>query len=618
MKSPVLTQLLSRLNDDLLRLHPDAKGLDRDFRTIEYRLEHEGFSFLAKTLPILSDAILHGIETKRFTCPTNFKTIRKGALPRIFSGLLCKVFDSSTGDLLEPIDTEALLTLRQVTMLFKKALATYADDDQLSTEACESFFDVERKVTGIIPDSFRFLIERAASYILPTLEIGLDSLRMKHGPGAVYEPVKGNQKWRLLSKFLFSGSLDSYGYSDLFMSGRMTDHLLPYEIESKRSLSDSLLHSGLGGKSRLFAVPKSSTSKRTITVEPLLNQFVQQGLNEHLRVQIRKCSILSRCLELSDQRLNNNLARIGSITRKYSTIDLKSASDLLSLKLVESVFQHRTHFLSMMLDCRTHEVEYNKTSTIIRKFAGMGNALTFPVQSVCFALVSIAAILDARKEFPYEKNVRRAAGMLRIYGDDIIVPSQYARQVVSGLELAGLIVNKNKSFFDGSFKESCGTDWCAGVEITPVYLKYHPGLISKETRALANYAEAANRMFLRCLYSTAEFLADLVESVTGKLPLVQKCTWSTLWSTLEDKRSAPGLGWITRLGHYSFQRWNKYHHCWTVRSPVITSVERKDVLDGYPALLKFLHTPLLGRGRRHLRSTPIRFKTKILMRWVPA
>lgn len=600
MKSPV--ELLRSLFRDLNRLHPNVKGLDRDFRTIEERTKHEGFSFLAKTMPILSDAIFFGIESKRFTCPSNFKRIRRGSIPRLLSGLICEVFDPLSGELKDNIDPGVVKSLRQVFALFKKTVASLSDDDQLSEEAFNSFFDCEQDVLRHIDDkTLEFVISRVSSFILPNLENDLENMRFKHGPGAVSEGYKGNQKWLALWDSVKSGSLDSVGFSDFLVSERYADHVTveSQNLDTRVSFINSQFSSN---SARLVAVPKTSISKRTITVEPMLNQFVQQGLNTALRDNILRCGILKQCLTLTDQSKNQELARIGSYLHNYSTLDLKSASDLLSLKLVELIFDRFPKFLGLLIDSRTQEVRTLKRTSSLSKYAGMGNATTFPVQSVVFTVVSIASILIQDRKFPTYRNVKRVARMVRCYGDDIIVSSSHARSVVRGLHSVGLKINEKKSFFDGSFKESCGKDWFAGVDITPVYLRYHPHNLSKETRALTNYIEASNLCWEGCYYDLSTALKDLVEEDFGPLPYVTK--------------DSGALGWRTRRNDYSFQRWNKYLHNWSVKTLVVRPRRRRDHLDGPPALLKFFLTPLLGRPKDSLSTSPMRYNNIVSRRWV--
>jgi hypothetical protein len=215
-------------------------------------------------------------------------------------------------------------------------------------------------------------------------------------------------------------------------------------------------------------------------VEPLLNQFIQQGLNIELRQMIDKSPILSMCLALTDQSHNQKLALAGSLTDDWATIDLKSASDLMSVQLVRNVFGGHGDFFLRMMECRSPWAKCDKYHINLGKFAGQGNALTFPVMSVCLAVICIAAILDKKGFKPSYWNVKRAARQLRIYGDDIIVGKQYAHQCVTWLENVGFIVNVTKSFLEGNFKESCGVDAFKGVDVTPLYIGNRPDDQSEE------------------------------------------------------------------------------------------------------------------------------------------
>lgn len=90
---------------------------ERDVDTILRRVEHEGFSFLAITLPTLSDALERGLEDGRFTCPSAFA--RHGGLPRLLGGYFKRVFDRAGSPLPEPCP-EAIRCIRQICRFWKK------------------------------------------------------------------------------------------------------------------------------------------------------------------------------------------------------------------------------------------------------------------------------------------------------------------------------------------------------------------------------------------------------------------------------------------------------------------------------------------------------------------
>lgn len=208
------------------------------------------------------------------------------------------------------------------------------------------------------------LYRHVTHWVLPHLD-KCDELRCKHGPGAVAERLSSNQKW-----------------SEVVRGLSVYDHRISdtgYDV-ARLGLTDSLylelpLQSPPSGRARLVSVAKSSTSRRTITVEPCLSMFVQQGLNEFLRDSIAKDPVLSKCLSLSDQRPNQILALTSSHDGKYATIDLSSASDRLSYELVKLTFQKNPRFSSLVDQCRSDLVIGPSGPVPVQKFAGMGNAL---------------------------------------------------------------------------------------------------------------------------------------------------------------------------------------------------------------------------------------------------
>jgi len=340
----------------------------------------------------------------------------------------------------------------------------------------------------------------------------------------------------------------------------------------------------------------------------MLRQYLQQGLNAVLREAISECSILRECLALTDQSLNQKLALEGSQNGMWATIDLKSASDLLSQKLVGSVFGHHTDFHRCLMDSRSPFVytgSDNAPEVTLGKYAGMGNATTFPVQSICFAVVCIAAILHSWGVKPNIGQVRRASRLVRVYGDDIIVHSDHAHQVVKWLHDVGLKVNVKKSFLEGNFRESCGTEAFMGVDITPIYIRYWPHQIAESPSVCAHLVSLSNHMWLQGLYSTSNYLKEKVEEYLGStLPLVSSQSGS--------------LGWHTRHDAVEPHKWCYGTHQFMTRTFALKPVKFRDRLDGYAALLKCLTTPLLGRDKDHLERSTMRYKNRMVRRWVPS
>lgn len=587
MKSPLV--LLSALLQGCKRLEPCVNGIDRDYLTIESRVKHEGDSFLTVALPALCNAFDEGLSTGRFTCPPGFKKTRGGAIPRLFSGMLCEVFDNITGTVLNKPNLNIVLMMREICRMFKKL---QLDDDQVEIldraakqkfikceDACKESFQLDsRKI---------FILDRVSSYILPNIE-AIDPREMffKHGPGSVAESVMPNQKWSVIMRSL--DALVDYGF-DMFRY--ISDH-------GDGPISDVPLRD----QAKLVTVPKNSRSRRTITIEPCWKQFLQQGYNEVLRDHIKKDSVLRWCLDLNDQSHNQKLAIEGSHTDEWATIDLSSASDLLTTKLVSLVLNRRPLLLEGLLACRSPQLETDEGPIPLEKYAGMGNATTFPIQSIVFAVLAISALIDGKA--PTFGRVVRAAKKVRVFGDDIIVPTRAAHKVVEWITEAGLTVNLEKSFLKGNFKESCGVDAYSGIDVTPIYVRHHPFNISKRNPSiLEHFVSLSNSYFLRGHYEVANLCSRWVEeALRCRLPLVYRTTGA--------------LGLHTRVNACEFHKWNSQLHRPQLKAYSVLPIYRKDAIDGYEALLKFFCSRLMPEDSKHLQRTPVRFRNKAVQRWV--
>lgn len=213
--------------------------------------------------------------------------------------------------------------------------------------------------------------------------------------------------------------------------------------------------------SRLTFVPKNVNELRTICVEPNLNMYYQLGLGAMIEDELR----MQFGVDLSTQQFKNReLARLGSIDDSYATIDLSSASDSISLKLMQWLEADRFAPFSLLRTSHTRngmsgdEVELHMIST-------MGNGFTFPLETLIFVCMVMSVFLSFGKP----------PGLYRedwgVFGDDIIVPSYMYNRMCRLLTLTGFTVNTDKSYAVGPFKESCGGDFYLGHGVRGVYLK---------------------------------------------------------------------------------------------------------------------------------------------------
>jgi hypothetical protein len=589
MKS--LLGLSRSLFRDLKRFHPDASRLDRDLRSIEARIESEGVGFLSVALPAFGKAFDQSLASGKMAFIPGFS--RYGQIPKFLSGIVCHIFDSKTGVLKSNAPLDAILSVRQVCYFFKKYLPADDRASKLARIAVRGFENTDSEIRDVdISRLSRF--GHVCSFVMPDLD-EVQDFKCKHGPGAVLEGYTTNQKWLEVYHGLleFDRRLCLVGYD--LPAALLIDH---------HNYSDDLQDDVSSACARLITVPKSSIALRTITVEPCLNQFVQQGLNETLRIHIAKDPILRLSLTLDSQLPNQVLAVEGSLTGDWCTIDLSSASDRLSLQVVKEAFAKRPRFLQALLASRTPNVDLGNHSEItLKKFAGMGNATTFPVQSLVFACLAITAITQSEKHLTSEK-IRCAARSVRVYGDDIIIRTEHYQAVADWINSFGLMINQGKTFKEGFFRESCGVDSYKGYDVTPVYLHRDPDVASTDPSAFESLVSSSNQLWMKCYYETSNYIRVICDKLR-ELPLVP-CKSS-------------GLGWHTRLDVSTYQRWSRGLHRFEVRTYVVVGLRRADALDGYPALLKYFHHPIIGRDDpTHLSASVRRFNTKLRRRWVQA
>lgn len=214
-----------------------------------------------------------------------------------------------------------------------------------------------------------------------------------------------------------------------------------------------------------FTVPKKSVIDRGCCKEPNVNMMFMKGIQALL--ETRLLEVFSIDLK-SQQVRNRQLAQKGSITDAFATIDLSSASDLISTRLMELLLPKSVfNILSMV---RSPNVVVPRLGTIpLHIFASMGNAFTFPLQTILFAAVVVAVykLYDIPVRFPNGHD----NGNFGVNGDDIIVDRRAYNEVCRSLISFGLQINHDKSFGDGPFRESCGGDYLSGVQVRPVYVK---------------------------------------------------------------------------------------------------------------------------------------------------
>jgi len=197
-------------------------------------------------------------------------------------------------------------------------------------------------------------------------------------------------------------------------------------------------------------VPKNASSYRSIGVEPNLNMMLQLGIGDYITKRLKRYGI-----DIRDQVANQELARVGSLTGEYATLDLSSASDTISREFVRFMLPEEWFYLLDSTRCDTYIVD--DTVLHLEKFCSMGNGFTFPLETLLFWALTRAVVKQ---------------GEILTYGDDIICPTGYAGEVMNLLTSCGFTINKSKSFTYGPFRESCGADYYFGIDVRPTYIRH--------------------------------------------------------------------------------------------------------------------------------------------------
>ncbi len=228
-------------------------------------------------------------------------------------------------------------------------------------------------------------------------------------------------------------------------------------------------HSPVVCESKVSFVPKSNDISRTICTEPTLNMWYQRAYSGQLEKRLH-----SRFgIDLSVQPdINREMCRLGSISGRFATIDLSSASDSISLKFLRDVLPREVlQILEFFRSPAAILPDGRKLE--MHMVSSMGNGFTFSLQTLIFCCVVEAAYKTLGIAMLRSNGRGKAlnCGNFSVFGDDIIVEAQAYDFVSRLLVLCGFRVNATKSFSIGPFRESCGADFLNGTNIRPIFIK---------------------------------------------------------------------------------------------------------------------------------------------------
>lgn len=565
---------LSEAIELVWRLLRDIGADLRDLYTMKSRSLAEGFAFLTKTLPQLGKAFDRGLGDSAFKLPSAFKKWRKATEIPAFLGSLFRSVFHDDGTLRADANHQSVASIRQVCFIF------YKYELQPDPKEVDKRFSAWIETDSQLPVEFPVEdpVLEAASRTAEKIFGSFNPLEctFRHGPGAVSDAARPEKY--LCTPAPFDGCIRHFGLhtylasfeADLLMTEVAIVFTvawaleLPYEEVLPQVFSRSPL------TSRLIAVPKDSRGPRLINMEPVLHQWYQQGIMKWTVDRLETHHLTAGAINFTNQEVNRSLAISASEKLDLATVDLKDASDRVSYALVKRVFSRCPEYFAALDVTRTKCAEVrlsDGTSSYVdlKKWAAMGSATCFTTLAFTVYVLIFSELTINSGWTPIMVN-----SLVKVYGDDIVIPKVAFERVRGVLEKYGLIVNADKSFIGSPFAESCGMDAFRGSKVTPVRAR---ALLSRSIQSsgrklkcikdpakaeiVMKTAKLAVQMQVRGYSLSSEYLYSLVESYLGRpLPYGTMeasyiCRVVNPWEATFLNRAHNLSRWIARQRQYS-------------------------------------------------------------------
>jgi hypothetical protein len=278
-----------------------------------------------------------------------------------------------------------------------------------------------------------------------------------HGDATHIVRKLSSKEWTVTASAIhhgFGGLMKNHHFMEVFLPRGGVSNLFSYDYVV--AFKNYIARTTVVKSNKISFVPKTAATFRSIAVEPLVNGYVQKGIDLVMRAKLKSAGI-----DLSDQSLNQRMARLGSLDdtpEGFVTLDLKGASNSISSRVVEYLLPRE--WFDLLNKTRSRYYAYRGVEKPYNMFCSMGNGFCFPLETIIFA--SVCHACDAGD-----------AGVdWMVYGDDIIVRRKSADEVIRMLKHLGFTLNADKSFIEGPFRESCGADWFRGEDVRPFTLDY--------------------------------------------------------------------------------------------------------------------------------------------------
>jgi hypothetical protein len=475
----------------------------QDLLEFETRFTNEGLTFIAVTLPTIGKALDRYHSLGEWVAPEHFKCLETTIKPGFFGvgeDQLFKIPLFLRIAIIKAIEGDSLAVdcVRQLTLIFYKLEVPYGPEKE--RQYLDSFKSTDRDLDSIFSgnDPSQDLLLKRMKQLIARVLVNEDPTDIvpSHGGGSTACRTPNWKKHH--RRLMYYEKLDEvYPYSDYFFNS--STHL----ADEMQRLQEA---ENMGvPQARVLLVPKDSRGPRVISCEPAELMFIQQGIMRKLYGILENHRLTRGFVNFEEQRINRMLAEQASKDGGLATLDLSDASDRVSLELVRRVFP--ANWFRCLNACRSEDTVLPTGEVItLNKFAPMGSSCCFPVEALVFWACAVASI------FPYGRISEKKIPPVWVYGDDIVIEPEYFELVTRGLECVGLKVNKDKSYWRGPFRESCGGDYHCGVDVTPVRVRK---FLSKSRTSLATNADLANSFIAKFGYADATSVISIIETAGG-------------------------------------------------------------------------------------------------------
>lgn len=609
----------------------------KDVYTFQRRYAAEGLAFAARHLPDLRRIILTALETGRIDEDAmrvaRFGKKQGSILPRFLYGAFSAVFTDS-GELRHDADVGAIDALLCLTAVFGKIVGGHTPASDKTV--LDSFVATEREL-GQLHLVWEQSME--ASVAIPSgigerTQVHLPMSLVVSNAARLVREVLADANPREIKPYCGSGkSACGLPVHARFANPRFVEsidrlwHYSEFWTMGKRHLEDVAQPwqtDPYVPQAQVLLVPKDSRGQRLISCEPRETMWIQQGAMGLLYETVEAHQLTRGEVNFTDQTVNQRLARQGSMSNVFpalvagvthngmdlwatygndrstprvdnpwidwASLDLKDASDRVSMQLVDALFPNR--WSEALRACRSRSTVLPDGRVVAMfKHAPMGSATCFPVMALCVWAIAKAVINLTNT---YHSTEGRNKNVF-VYGDDIIVPAPVANGVSQALELVGLLVNRNKSFSQGSFRESCGGEYFLGKEVTPIRLRCMPNDDASSKLEIIAFANNARRRYGD--YETAS-LRRLLRRWYGPIPEREVQTGAMVVDHEEAAYPAVfNVDWVNPRSRAGVRRrWNSHFQRWEYRILAAKSRDVKYPVDHWCGLLRWFIKPNTRRS----------------------